>query len=98
MHKRIVLSIFTKKYIHESRQSRNMTIDETNLLQEKAKTRKDGVYSFRGNLYVVKDSKFIAFANYFGECYQRMGAFNVQIGKVERYDRKQKLMDWLRSQ
>ena len=75
-----------------------MTIDETNLLHEKAKTRKNGVYSFRGNLYVVKDNKFIAFANYFGECYQRMGAFNVQIGKVERYDRKKKLMDWLRSQ
>ena len=74
-----------------------MTIDETNLLHEKAKTRKDGIYSFRGNLYVVKDKSFIAFANYCGECYQRMGAFNVQIGKVEPYDRKQKLTEWLRN-
>lgn len=76
----------------------DMTIEETNILHEKAKTRKDGVYSFRGNLWVVKDSKFIAFANPFGECYQRFGAFNMQIGKVERYDRKQKLTEWLRSQ
>ena len=36
-----------------------MTIDETNLLVEKAKLRKDGIYSFRGNLWVVKDNKFI---------------------------------------
>ena len=75
-----------------------MTIEETNILHEKAKDRKDGVYSFRGNLWVVKDGKFIAFANLFGECYQRMGAFNFQIGTVKSYERKQKLTEWLRSQ
>jgi hypothetical protein len=32
-----------------------MTIEETNLLHEKAKGRKDGIYSFRGNLWVVKN-------------------------------------------
>ena len=37
-----------------------MRIDETNLLHEKAKIRKDGVYSFRGNMWVVKDKKFVA--------------------------------------
>lgn len=75
-----------------------MTVKETNLLHEKAKHRKDGVYSFRGNLWAVKNGGFVAFANYFGECYQRMGAFNVQIGKVERYDRKKKLTEWLKDQ
>jgi len=75
-----------------------MTIDETNLLHEKAKTRKDGVYSFRGNLYVVKNKRFIAFADYFGRCYQRIGVFNVEIGKVESYDRRKKLLEWLRAQ
>lgn len=75
-----------------------MKIEETNLLNEKAKSRKDGIYSFRGNLWVVKDNKFVAFANYSGECFQRFGSFNVSIGKVERYDRKQKLMTWLKSQ
>lgn len=75
-----------------------MTIEEINILHEKANKRKDGVYSFRGNLWVVKDSKFVAFANYFGECFQRMGAFNFQIGKVDRYIRKQKLIEWLKTQ
>jgi len=75
-----------------------MTIDETNFLHEKAKSKNDGIYSFRGYLYVVKDNNFIAFANYFGECYQRMGSFNVKIGKVEKYDRKQKLKEWLKAQ
>ena len=36
-----------------------MTVDEINLLHEKAKIRKNGVYSFRGNLYVIKDKMFI---------------------------------------
>jgi len=75
-----------------------MTIDELNLLNEKAKSRKDGVYSFRGNLWVVKNGNFVAYSNYSGECFQRMGAFNIQIGKVERYDRKMKLMKWLKMQ
>ena len=75
-----------------------MTIEETNILHDKAKMRKDGIYSFRGNLWVVKNGKFVAFSDYFGNCYQRMGSFNASIGKVESYDRKQKLSEWLRSQ
>jgi len=75
-----------------------MTIDETNLLHDKAQKRADGVYSFRGHYWVVKDNKFIAFSNYCGECFQRMGSFNIQIGKVERYDIKKKLIEWLRNQ
>ena len=75
-----------------------MTIEETNLLHDKAVGRKDGVYAFRGNLWVVKNEKFVAFADHFGNCYQRFGSFNASIGKVERYDRKQKLTEWLRSQ
>lgn len=75
-----------------------MTIDEINFLNKKAETRKDGVYSYKGNLWVVKDRKFVAFADYFGNCYQRFGSFNASIGKVELYDRKQKLTEWLRAQ
>lgn len=75
-----------------------MTIEEINILHEKATKRKDGVYSFRGNLWAVKNNKFIAFANNFGECYQRMGSFNYQIGQCDRFERKQKLMDWLKRQ
>lgn len=75
-----------------------MTVAEINILHKKAEFRNDGIYSFRGNLWVVKDHKFIAFANYYGECFQRMGAFNVSIGKVENYDRKEKLTKWLNAQ
>ena len=75
-----------------------MTIEETNILHNKAKTRKDGVYSYKGNYYVVKNFNFVAFADLFGECYQRMGFFNILIGKVERYDTKKKLTEWLRTQ
>jgi len=74
-----------------------MTIDETNLLQKKAETKKDGVYSFRGYLWVVKGKKFVAFADRSGNCYQRFGALNASVGKVESYNRKQKLSEWLRS-
>ena len=75
-----------------------MTIDDTNILIEKAKTRKDGVYSFKGYLWVVKNNKFVAFADNYGNCYQRFCAFNASIGKVDRYKRKQILSNWLKSQ
>lgn len=78
-----------------------MTIDETNLLHEKAKSKKDGVYSFRGNLWAVKSNKFLAFCNNRGEVLQRFGSFNTQIGDFSGLylsDRKKKLAEWLRSQ
>jgi len=75
-----------------------MTIDERNTLIEKAKTRKDGVYSYRTYLYVVKNNNLIGFSDYFGDCYSCHGAFNFTIGKCEKYERKQKLTQWLRSQ
>jgi hypothetical protein len=75
-----------------------MNIEETNLLHKKAETRKNGVYSFREYIWVVKDNKFVAFSDYFGNCYQRFGFFNASIGKVEHYERRQKLVEWLRAQ
>jgi hypothetical protein len=78
-----------------------MTIEETNLLHEKAKSKKDGVYSFRGNLWAVKANRFLAFCNNRGELLQRFGSFNTQIGdfsSVEIWDLKKKLVEWLRSQ
>lgn len=75
-----------------------MTIDELNLLTEKAKTRKDGIYTYKSYYYAVKNNNFIAFADFSGNCYQRCGFFNVSIGKVESYDRKKKLLIWLKTQ
>ncbi len=77
-----------------------MTIDETNFLNKKAETKKDGIYSFRGNLWAVKNGKFVAFINNRGQVLQRFGAFNTQIGdlgSIERWDWKKKLFEWLRS-
>ncbi len=78
-----------------------MTIDEINLLNERAKTRKDGVYLFRGNLWCVKSNKFLAFCNSRGIVSQRFGSFNTQIGDfstIERWHWRKKLIEWLRSQ
>jgi len=64
-----------------------MKIEETNLLVDKAKTKKDGIYSFKSFKYVVKNGRFILFSDYFGNIYQRVGNFNVFLGKVkERYE------------
>jgi len=75
-----------------------MTIDETNLLYAKAKLRKDGVYSFHGNYWVVKDRQFVAFMDLAGVCYQRFSSFNVLIAHFESYGRRKKLREWLLSQ
>lgn len=75
-----------------------MTIQEINILHDKAENRNDGIYSYKGNLWVVKNKKFIAYSDYFGNCFQRMGNFNAVIGKVDRYERKEKLKEWLNKQ
>ncbi len=72
-----------------------MTIDEINILNQKAETKKNGVYSFRGNLWVVIDKKFVAYSDPCGNCYQRCGFFNYNIGKVESYKRKEELKKWM---
>ncbi len=73
-----------------------MTTEDTNILHEKAKNRKDGVYSFHGHLWVVKSREFIAFADPFGQCYQRLGSFNVAIGKVDKHLRREHLLKLLK--
>lgn len=76
-----------------------MTVDETNILNDKAKSRKDGVYIFRSSFWAVKDGKFVAFIDPFGKCFQRFGFFNTQIGEIpEKYERRSKLVEWLKKQ
>lgn len=73
-----------------------MKISEANILIEKAKVRKDGVYSYKGNLWAVKNNVFVAFINPFGEVYQRNGSFLIMLGVVkEKYERRKKLTEWL---
>jgi hypothetical protein len=73
----------------------DMKIDDYILLEEKAKTKKDGVYSWHGYMYVVKNNRFIAYADNYGECFSCHGAFTVSIGKIEKHDRKKKLTEYL---
>jgi hypothetical protein len=75
----------------------DMTTKDVDLLQNKAKSRKDGVYSYKGNLWVVKNNNFIAFADYFGNCYQILGYFTTSIGTVDKYKAKEKLTEWLKN-
>ena len=63
-----------------------MKIEIGNEIIEKSKTKKDGVYSYKGFKYAVKDNKFVLFADYFGNISQTAGNFNVSLGKVERYE------------
>ena len=55
------------------------TIENINLLHNKAKSKKDGVYSFRGLLYRVKNGRFTHFAHR-NEVFERSGYFNVTLG------------------
>lgn len=74
-----------------------MTVEETNILIEKAKTRKDGVYQYNGNFWAVKNNCFVAFVSPYGECFQCLGSFNVKIGECkESYLRKDKLKELLK--
>jgi len=75
----------------------SLTISETKILIEKKKKKKDGIYSYKGNLYIVKDNKFRVYCDYFGNVYQLSGSFFVSIGKIEkRYEHRQKLKELLK--
>lgn len=56
-----------------------LTIENQNLINTKAKTKKDGVYTFRGVAYRVRANKVTHFAVR-GEVLQQYGAFNVKLG------------------
>lgn len=74
-----------------------MQISIAEILHNKAKEKKDGIYDHKPFTYVVKGNKFIAFANRFsGECYRHFGSFNVKICKVERYEIRNKLKELLK--
>lgn len=60
------------------------TVTNLNLIHDKAKGKRDGVYSFRGVVYRVSDGRFTHFAHN-GEILQRAGGFNVLLGKHGGY-------------
>lgn len=69
-----------------------LTIENQNLIIDKAKEKKDGVYSFRGVDYRVKDGKVLCFASN-GKIIQSFGNFNVEIGNYRyNYDNIKKIL------
>ena len=60
------------------------TIDNLNLIVDKAKTKKDGVYSFRGMGYRVEDGALTHFS-YGGKILLRGGNLNFVIGRYSGY-------------
>ena len=74
-----------------------MKITEQHEICEKAKVRKDGVYSHKGYLYAVKDKHLLYFADHIGNVYQFFGSFNVELGICKRYDRRKNLLSLLKN-
>lgn len=60
------------------------TPENLNAIHDRAKGRRDGVYSFRGMKYRVKAGRFTHFA-YNGVILERAGNFNVEIGTHTGY-------------
>ena len=73
-----------------------MTTDEQSVIIDRSKSKKDGVYSYRGIIYAVNDNHFIAFSDYYGCIYQCFGMFNVQTCTVKSYDRIKTLKNILK--
>ena len=56
--------------------------DDLDVMLKKAKTKKDGVYSYRGHYYAVKDNT-VHFVSSYTSVFERFGAFLCNIGKCE---------------
>lgn len=61
-----------------------LTIENQNLIVEKAKTKADGIYTFRGIVYRVKDNRATHFACN-GEVIEPFGYFNTVIGLYDKH-------------
>ena len=57
-----------------------LTITNQNYINEKSKTKKDGVYCARGIIYAVKNGKAIYYVKQDGQVLSNYGAFNVITG------------------
>lgn len=55
------------------------TIDNINIAIQKAKTKNDGIYSFRGFKYRVVENRIVAVA-WNGKILQSFGHFDVELG------------------
>lgn len=62
----------------------DLTIENRQAIEAKAKTRNDGVYTFRGIAYRVRKNRVTHFA-YNGEVLEPCGNFSVVVGEYPNY-------------
>jgi hypothetical protein len=72
-----------------------MKIETHNALIDKAKAKKDGVYSASGYLYAVKNGSFVAYADCCGYLSTVHGMLHSQVGQCSIYLRKKRLREYL---
>lgn len=70
-------------------------VENLGLIAQKAKDKRDGIYSFRGLEYRVKAGRFTHYAHG-GKAYECCGHFVVQVGQYDGYsDSARKLLKTL---
>ena len=75
-----------------------LTIENQNAINQRAKSRKNGVYEFRGILFRVKDFSATHFAVR-GEILEQYGHFNALVGSYDntKYDARDTAKKLLKS-
>ena len=74
-----------------------MEISIHNDLVVRAKTKKDGVYTYKGNYYLVINYHLHSYCDYFGNVSENFGSFIVSKGKAkDRFDGRDILKKYLK--
>ena len=69
-----------------------MKITVRNELVERAKTRKDGVYKYKGYYWVCKNHGLVAYGDQ-GDIYSCYGSFTIRHSSVNSWEQKKVLKD-----
>lgn len=74
-----------------------MHVDILKEMCDKAKTKKDGVYSHKKNFYLVANGRLHSYSDYFGNISEHFGSFCVSKGKVrDRFEARDILKGYLK--
>ena len=73
-----------------------MEIEVHNALVDRAKTKNDGIYSYKGYTVVIKNKNFVAYSDRRGNLFRVSGYFGTPIGKIDGYPYPHKIKDALK--
>lgn len=74
-----------------------MRIDEHNEMIKRAESKKDGVYAFKYNFYLVIDKQLAAYSDLLGNITERSYGFGVSKGKAkDRFEARDILKSYLK--